>query len=76
MKKKAINEEALIIAAALREWFNVFLPDIRSASEHTIRSYHDAIELYVDFLETSKGIKAESFSAECFKPMMIQEWIQ
>lgn len=76
MKKKASNEEAAIIASALRDWFNVFLPDIRSASQHTIRSYHDAIELFVEFLQTAKGIKATSFNGDCFKPMIIQEWIQ
>lgn len=76
MKKKTSNEEAILISQAIREWFNVFLPDIRNASDHTIRSYHDTIELYVDFLENVKGIKPISLNGECFQPIIIQEWIK
>lgn len=76
MKKKTSNEEAIIIAQALREWFTVFLPDVRSASSHTLRSYHDGIKLFIEFLQSVKGIKASSFNGECFKPIIIQEWIK
>lgn len=76
MKKKKTNEEAIIIAHALREWFAVFLPTIRSASQHTIRAYHDAVELYIEFLQTEKKIGAESFCGESFQSIYIQEWIK
>lgn len=76
MRKKTSNEEAIIIAQALREWFTVFLPDVRSASSHTIRSYHDGIKLFIDFLQEAKGIKASVFNGDCFKPIIIQEWIK
>ena len=76
MKKKTSNEEAVIIAQSLRKWFTVFLPDVRSASYHTIRSYHDTMEQYIEFLEQKKGVKPSAFNGECFLPAVINEWIK
>ena len=76
MKQKTSNEEAIIIAQTLRKWFNVFLPDVRSASDHTIRAYHDTMENLIHFLEEEKGIKPKSFNGECFSPSLITEWIK
>lgn len=76
MKKKTNSDEAIIIAQAIREWFNVFLPNVRSASSNTIRAYHASIEQYIDFLESVKGIKVVDFNGECFQPIIIQDWIK
>jgi len=75
MKKKTSNEEAIIIAQAIRKWFTVFLPDVRSASPHTIKSYHETMELFIQFLE-EKGVKSSSFNGDSFCLANISEWIK
>lgn len=49
---------------------------MRGASQHTIRSYHDALTLYMDFLQDAKNIRIDDFNGDCFRPMLIQDWIK
>ena len=58
---------------------NVFLNEYvllqKSRSEHTLKSYKEALSLYVDFLESEKGINSNNFSDGCFCSANIEEWL-
>ena len=54
MKKN--KTEATIIISAVHEWIVTYLPLQRSSSIHTQKAYTDALALYVNFLESEKGI--------------------
>lgn len=71
---RAINE-----SVALARHINVFLNEyvtlqkIRSAC--TLKSYHDAMSLYLGFLETVKGVRPEKLNGECFSTAYIEDWL-
>ncbi|WP_430817905.1 tyrosine-type recombinase/integrase [Carboxylicivirga sp. RSCT41] len=67
--------ESLVIAKAVREWENVYLPEVRALSIHTLRSYHEAITLYAIFLKDTKSSNFGNLSGDCFSITNIQEWM-
>ncbi|MDO9580473.1 MAG: tyrosine-type recombinase/integrase [Bacteroidales bacterium] len=75
MMKKATNE-SITIARHINAFLNEYVPSQKSCSNHTLKSYQYALVLYIGFLETAKGIRAESLSGECFSRQIIEEWLQ
>ena len=73
--KKATNE-SVIIARHINAFLNEYVPSQKSRSSHTLKSYQYALALYIGFLETEKGISAESLCGECFSRIIIEEWLQ
>lgn len=73
MKKN--KTEATIIISAVHEWIVTYLPLQRSSSIHTQKAYTDALALYVNFLESEKGISCETMSSDCFSIAFIHEWM-
>ena len=72
MKKN--KTEATIIISAVHEWIVTYLPLQRSSSIHTQKAYTDALALYVNFLESEKGISCETMSSDCFSIAFIHEF--
>ena len=73
--KKATNE-SVIIARHINAFLNEYVPSQKSHSSHTLKSYQYALALYIGFLETEKGISAESLCGGCFSRTIIEEWLQ
>ncbi len=42
---------------------------------NTLKSYQDAIVLYLSFLEDEKKVRSDSLSADCFRHTVIEEWL-
>ena len=72
MKTKA---EHSIIADAIHEWHTVYLPCIRNLSHNALKSYGEGMGIYIDFLESSKGVTSNTLCGECFRKDWIEEWI-
>lgn len=72
MKTKA---EHSIIADAIHEWHTVYLPCIRNLSHNALKSYGEGMGIYIDFLESSKGVTSNTICGECFRKDWIEEWI-
>jgi site-specific recombinase XerD len=72
--KKATNE-SVIIARHINAFLNEYVPSQKSRSSHTLKSYQYALALYIGFLETEKGISAESLCGGCFSRTIIEEWL-
>jgi len=73
--KKATNE-SVIIARHINAFLSEYVPSQKSRSSQTLKSYQYALVLYIGFLETEKGISAESLCGECFSRTIIEEWLQ
>ena len=73
--KKAQNE-AVIIARHLNAFLNEYVPSQKSRSSQTLKSYRDALALYIGFLETEKEIRTENLGGACFSRTLIEEWLQ
>ena len=72
MKSK---NEAVVLATLIADWLNIYLPSLRSNSQHTQRSYKLALSLYACFLEREKGITFKELSKMCFSVGYIEEWL-
>lgn len=73
--KKATNE-SVIIARHIHTFLNQYVPSQKTCSSQTLKSYQYALTLYIGFLETEKGIRAESLCGGCFSRTTIEEWLQ
>ena len=73
--KKATNE-SVIIARYINAFLNEYVPSQKTHSSQTLKSYKYALTLYIGFLETEKGISAESLCGGCFSRTIIEEWLQ
>ena len=72
MKKN--NREAARIAGYISEFLHDYAPQFLTSSEHTLKSYRDALILYIAFLE-EKGITHDSLGRICLERDFIEEWI-
>ena len=73
--KKATNE-SVILARHINAFLNEYVASQKSRSSHTLKSYRDALALYIGYLEKEKGISAESLCGGCFSTTIIEEWLQ
>ena len=72
MKKKS---EGDLIVEYVRKFTTVYAPAHKSGSQNTLKSYKKALKLYLDFLESEKGIKPETLCGECFSKANLEAWI-
>lgn len=73
MKKS--TDEARKIARLIYGWLNEYAPSLQSSSPHTIKSYAQALSLYIGFLEIEKKIAPSGLSMECFCRAYIEGWL-
>lgn len=71
---RAINE-SVSLARHINIFLNEYTPSQETHSACTLKSYHDAISLYLYFLETTKGIRPENLRGDCFCTDNIEEWL-
>jgi len=71
MRKK---NEAGIFSKYLSNFLYEYAPNMLTNSECTLKSYKDALTLYILFLE-SEGITPSCFTKECFERLNIEKWI-
>ena len=69
------TEEACKIARHIGEWLNEYAPSQQSSSSHTIKSYAQALSLYIGFLEIEKKIEPSGLCPECFCRPYIEDWM-
>ena len=69
---KIKNEQFFI---TIRSFFEVYLVKNRGCSPNTVKSYKDAINLYLDFLEETKGISVAKAGWNCFSRQFVQEFL-
>lgn len=73
MKKS--TEDARKIARHIYVWLYEYAPSQQSSSPHTIKSYTQALSLYIGFLEIEKKIMPPDLRPECFCRTYIEEWL-
>jgi len=71
---RAINE-SLALARHINIFLNEYAPLHKTSSVCTLKSYHDAMSLYLGYLETIKGICPEKLKGDCFCAENIEDWL-
>lgn len=66
--------EAARMAGYISEFLQEYAPQFLTSSEYTLKSYQDALTLYIVFL-VEKGITHDSLGRICFERNFIEEWI-
>lgn len=69
---KATNEQFFL---TIRSFFDVYLVKNKSCSPNTVKSYKDALNLYLDFLEDVKDISVVKTDWNCFNRQFIQDFL-
>lgn len=59
----------------IRSFFEIYLVKNRSCSPNTVKSYKDALNLYLDFLEDTKNIPLAKVDWQCFSRQFVQEFL-
>ena len=70
-----MNNEAVKLSRYISDYLYDYAPNMLTESKHTLKSYTDALTLYIDFLE-SLGITPSYFTKECFERAQIEKWIR
>lgn len=59
----------------LHKYFTEYLPEYRSASDHTLRSYRTAIDMYLEFLKHKHDVSLFDISFSMITPESMQEYL-
>ena len=70
-----ISRNTKELAALMSDWLRVYLPSTRLRSGNTVGTYESSLSLFLDYLESEKGIRAGTISEQCFKKEWVEEWI-
>ena len=69
------NNDAVRFSRYISDFLYDYAPNMLTNSEHTLKSYKDALTLYIRFLE-SENIAPSAFSKSCFERLRIEKWIR
>jgi len=68
------NNEAVILSRYISDFLYDYAPNMLTESKHTLKSYKDALTLFVQYLE-SEGITPYGFTKTCFERLQIEKWV-
>jgi integrase/recombinase XerD len=71
MKRAAPNDLGLCLV----KFFQAYLPSLRGVSAHTIRSYRDAIVLYLRFVSSQTGRHADQIDLDGFTAQSVADFV-
>lgn len=69
------TNESVDLARHINVFLNEYAPSQKTRSDYTLKSYSDAMSLYLGFLETVKGVQPEKLKGSCFCAENIEEWL-
>ena len=74
MKKP--GKESILIAGYISEFLDGYVLSQKTSSMNTLKSYQDAIVLYLSFLEDEKKVRSDSLNADCFRHTTIEDQLR
>jgi site-specific recombinase XerD len=69
------TKESVTIAKYINTFLNDYMPSQKTKSEHTVKSYGEALTLYIAFLESEKKTNEGNLCADCFSAENIESWL-
>ena len=69
------TEESIMIAKHISTFLNEYIPTQKTKSEHTLKSYAEAMTLYLGFLENEKHVNPGNLRGDCFSSANIEDWL-
>ena len=72
---KTASNESVTLARHLHAFLTGVDASQQTRSSHTLKSYRDALSLYIGFLETERAIRPKTLEGACFRRAWIEEWL-
>jgi site-specific recombinase XerD len=69
------NNDAVVLARHINGFLNEHENSQEDRSSHTLKNYHDAMTLYLGFLEKELGIHPKGLVPGCFGREYIEQWL-
>jgi len=69
------TKESVVIAKHINTFLNDYMPSQKTKSEHTMKSYSEALSLYIGFLEAEKEVNDGNLCSDCFSAENIESWL-
>ena len=69
------TDESVAIATHINTFLNEYMPSQKTRSDYTLKSYSEALSLYIGFLEMEKRVNSENLCGDCFKAETIEDWL-
>jgi site-specific recombinase XerD len=69
------TKESVVIAKYISAFLNDYMPSQKTKSEYTIKSYGEALTLYIAYLESEKNVSEGNLCADCFSVENIESWL-
>lgn len=73
---KKAGKEAIEISTAISRFLNEYAPFHLTQSEETLKCYEYTLSIYIDYLETEKGVTSASLKWNCFDTEYIEDWMK
>ena len=70
-----ISRNTKELATLMSDWLRIYLPATRLRSGNTVCTYESSLSIFLDFLESEKGIRVGTISEQCFRKEWVEEWI-
>ncbi|MCM1141472.1 MAG: tyrosine-type recombinase/integrase [Muribaculum sp.] len=72
---KRISKENIMVTEAISDWQEHHMSETLNLSANAIRSYRTGLGMYLDYLESERGISRETLSGECFGMDAVEKWL-
>ena len=69
------TKESIVIAKYINTFLNDYMPSQKTKSEYTMKSYDEALSLYIGYLETEKDVNDGNLCGDCFSAENIESWL-
>jgi site-specific recombinase XerD len=69
------TKESVVIAKYINTFLNNYMPSQKTKSEYTVKSYEEALSLYLGYLEIEKSINSGNLCGDCFSAENIESWL-
>ena len=70
-----VTKDSVTIAKHIDTFLNDYMPSQKTKSEYTLKSYSEAMSLYIGFLEAEKGIHPGNLCGNCFSRENVESWL-
>ena len=69
------TKESVEIAKHISTFLNDYVPMQKTKSDHTLKSYAEAMTMYLGFLENEKHVRPGNLCGDCFSSENIEAWL-
>lgn len=71
-----MNSDALLFYRLVRDFLTVYLPKQKAASNHTVKSYREALNLFIDYLSDTLKCPLKKIGFQCINRKQTEDFLE